>query len=403
MACSEADGYFTYDGAAWLRRVAGAGAGQINGVNPNNLVHVGVWKRRAWFVERNSTKAWYLATDAISGTATSFDFGPLFKKGGSLSFTANWTIDAGEGIDDFFVACSTNGEVAIYKGSDPASATTFSLQGVWYVGQVPVGRRGYSAYGGDLLIISTDGVCPLSEVTRGGSGLLTASNKEYSSKISILVGEALRASFTSNGWQLLLSPADRLLLCNIPNYGTQVNTQFALSTVVNQWTVLYGIDTLCYGTVGSYTFAGTYTGKVLLIFQDYSDNVAYGALSGEPIQGEVVTASSDFGLPAQVKNFTMLKANFVAPFDPGVTSDVICDYTDPGYQAPDATAGYLYTAWNVALWNSGVWGASAKSAYGDWMSVSGVGVSGAAHITTACVGDTILTRFDFMFLPGGPL
>lgn len=403
MACSEADGYFTYDGTNWLRRVAGAGAGQINGVNPNNLVHVNVWKRRAWFVERDTTKVWYLATDAIAGTATSLDLGPLFKKGGSLAFTASWTIDAGEGIDDFFVACSSNGEVALYKGTDPSSATTFTLQGVWYIGQIPVGRRCYSHYGGDLLIVSTDGIVPLSEVTRGGSGLLSASNKEYSSKISILVGDALRNSFTFSGWHMHFAPADRLLLCSIPDYGTQVNKQFALATVINQWCVLSDIPTLCYGMVGSYTFAGTSTGKVLLLFQDYSDNVAYGELVGDPIAGEIITAASDFGLPAQQKQFIMVRVNFVGPFEPGVAVDVIVDYADYAYQAVPYSTGYSASAWTVAEWGTGVWAAGTRNSFGEWTTANGVGAAGAAHITTSCVADTVLTRIDYLTLPGGPI
>jgi hypothetical protein len=403
MACSEADGYFTYDGAAWLRRVAGAAAGQINGVDPNLLVHVNVWKRRAWFVQKNTTKVWYLPADAISGTVTAFDFGPLFKKGGHLSFTASWTIDAGEGIDDFFVAVSSNGEVAIYKGSDPASAATFSLQGVWYIGQIPVGRRGYSAYGGDLLIVSTDGICPLSEVTRGGSGLLTASNKEYSSKISILVGEALRNTFTSYGWQLLLSPADRLFLCNIPNYTGHVNEQFALSTVVNQWCVLQNVPALCYGTVGSYTFTGTSDGRVMLIFQDYADSITYAGTGGEPIIGKIVSASSDFGMPAQGKLFTMLRAAFIGTFQPGITADVVADYGDAPYQAAPSNVAYYRTAWGAATWDTGLWGSGARTAYSDWVAVNAIGTSGSAVLTTACVGDTTLGRIDYMFLPGGPL
>jgi hypothetical protein len=403
MACSESDGYFTYDGTAWLRRVAGTLAGQVNGVNPNNLVHVNVWKKRAWFVERNTTKVWYLATDAIAGTATAFDFGPLFKKGGHLSFTASWTIDAGEGIDDFFVAVSSNGEVAIYKGSDPASASTFTLQGVWYIGQIPVGRRCYSAYGGDLLIVSTDGICPLSEVTRGGSGLLTASNKEYSSKISILVGEALRNTFTEYGWQLMVSPADRLMLCNVPNYLYHNNEQFALSTVVNQWTLLQDIPALCYGTTGGYTFTGTRDGRVLMIFKDYADNVTYAGTGGDPIQGKVVPAATDFGSAATSKLMTMVRPVFVGSVQPAVTVDVVMDYSPAPYGTTLSGVEFYTSLWNIALWNTGVWANGTKNSYADWYTVSGVGAAASAVLYTACAGDTVLGRVDYMFLPGGPL
>lgn len=402
MACSEVDGYMTYDGTTWLNRGLGAAAGQIQNIDPALFVQVSVWKRRAWFVERNSTKAWYLAADAIAGPATAFDFGPMFKKGGHLSFLTSWTLDAGEGIDDFLVAVSSNGDIAIYKGTDPASASTFASQGTWSVGQIPVGRRCHAQYGGDLLIVSTDGVSPLSEVTRGGSGFLVATNKEYSSKISILVGEALRKTFTTFGWQLIMSPSDRLLLCNKPNYDEKFAEQFALSTVVNQWTVLQGIEALCFATVGGYTFAGTHTGKVLLIFQDYTDDVKFGEGLGQPIQGELLTASSSFEVPELTKLFGMVRVSFVAPFLPGVSVNIITDYKDIGYQSPAVSLAYRQTSWNAALWNSGVWGASSKSAFNEWYSVNGIGSSGAAYVATACVGDTVMTRLTYMYQLGGP-
>jgi hypothetical protein len=400
LACSEADGYFTFDGAVWVKRVAGALAGQIDGVDPAKLVYVTQWKRRVWFVERDSTKAWYLGVDAITGAAAAFDFGPLFKRGGHLSFLANWTLDAGEGIDDFLVAVSSNGEVLVYKGTDPA--TDFANQGSWFIGQIPVGRRGHSQYGGDLLIVSTDGINPLSQITRGGSGLLVATNKEYSSKISILVGEALRKTFTTLGWQLFMSPSDRLLICNKPDYEINYSEQFALSTVVNEWTVLRGVPALCFGTVGGYSFVGTATGKVLLIFQDFSDDVKFGETLGEPIQGEVLTASSDFDAAAQKKMFAMIQVSFVAPFLPGVTVDVVTDYKDVGYQPEAVSVDFVRTAWNAALWGEGTWGASNRSSFNEWYTVNGLGNSGAAYVATACVGDTTMTRITYMYQVGGP-
>lgn len=403
VACSEARGYYTFDGTTWLRRVAGAAAGEVSGVNPNNLAHVNLWKRRLWFVERNTTKVWYLPTDAVTGVAVALDLGPVFKKGGHLSFTASWTIDAGEGIDDFFVAVSSNGEVAIYKGTDPSGAATFALQGVWYVGQTPVGRRNYCAYGGDLLIISTDGIVPLSQVTRGGSGLLTATNKEYSTKISILIGEALRNTFTTAGWQLIMSPADRLLICNVPNYPRHASEQFALSTVVNEWTLFQGIPARCFGATGGYLFAGTADGRVLIVFQNFVDNVTFAGLGGDSIKGKVVTASSDFQTPALVKHFTMLRPVFTSGFAPGVVADVTADYSDPPLQPNVPDSGFFISAWNAAQWNSGVWGSGVNFSHANWMTVNAIGTSGAAVLSTACTGDTILARTDYMFMVGGAL
>lgn len=401
LACSESDGYFTFDGTTWLKRVAGAGAGQVNGVDPANLVHVSTWKRRAWFVERNSTRAWYLAADAIAGTITSFDFGPLFKRGGHLAYTANWTIDAGEGIDDFFVVVGSNGDVLVYKGTDPASAATFGLVGSWSVGQIPIGRRGYAQYGGDLVIISTDGISPISMITRGGSQLLQASSKDYSSKIGPLIGRSMRESFTQRGWQILLDYLNRILLVSSPDYGSSIDTQYAMSTSVNEWCLFTGIPTLCYGSIAGYVFAGTGDGKVLLLFVDEEDEIVYGEESGEPIVGTIIPAYNYFKTPYSTKQFTMVRPSFLSSVAPGLSVGVSVDFNSivptsvPSFTTP------IGSLWDTALWDTAAWSGGVKS-YSRWLTAGNVGKAGTISLRTATVKGTVLTSVDYMYRVGGP-
>src|SRR5215510_4790552 len=118
IVTNDLGGYWTYDGTTWTKRVAGAGVGQINGVNPDLFCFVLAWKHRLWFIEKNSTRAWYLPTNAIAGLAKQFDFGEQFRHGGSLAMLASLT-GGGESIDDYLVAVSSQGDIAIYKGTDP--------------------------------------------------------------------------------------------------------------------------------------------------------------------------------------------------------------------------------------------------------------------------------------------
>jgi hypothetical protein len=402
LACSEADGYFTYDGAAWLRRVAGGGAGQISGVNPNDLVHVAMWKRRAWFTERNSSKAWYLPVDQFAGVAASIDFGPMFKHGGHLSFMANWTIDAGEGIDDFLVAVGSNGDILVYKGTDPASAATFSLVGAWYVGQIPVGRRAAVQYGGDLILVSADGIFPMSYITRGGAALLQASSKEYSSKIRPTIGEDLRASFTERGWQALIHPSERLMLVNVPDYGAVRNKQYAMSTTLNEWTVFNDIPIYTLGSQSGYTFAGSRTGKVYILFTGFFDNVAYGASTGLGIRGVIMPAFNTFDSPALEKQFLMARANFLATDAPNISLGV-----NVNYDIEDPTGTPVYTnptsaLWDVSIWDAAMWSGGQK-VFSEWTSVGAIGWAGAAAMVTSTVGDSVLTSIDYMLASGGPI
>lgn len=402
LACSEADGYFTFDGAAWLKRVAGAGPTEINGVDPADLVQVQIFKRRAWFVERDTTSAWYLPADAVAGTATEFNFGPQFRNGGSLAFLATWTIDAGDGVDDFLVAVSSMGDVAVYKGTDPASSTTFGIVGTWNVGQIPVGRRAWTQYGGDLIIASADGLYPISYVTRGGAEFLQASSKEYTSKIRTPIGADLRATFTIRGWDIVVHPGERLMCVSVPNYSGRNSFQHAMSTSLNQWCSFSGIPTYCYGKSAGYVFAGTEDGRVLLVFNGYFDDVAYGASVGNGISGIIVPAFTNLDKPGLEKQVHMVRPTFQAVDQPGFLIGVSVNYE---LESPTGSPSFVTpttSLWDVALWDLGVWG-GAQQVFSEWLGVEALGFAVSAAMVTEVVGDTTLVAIDYMWEPGGPL
>lgn len=403
LAVSEDDGYYRYNGAAWVKLTLGAGANQVANVDPALFAHVLVWKRRAWFVQKSTTKAWYLATDAIEGAATAIDFGPLFKHGGSLAYLATWTIDAGEGMDDFLVAVSSNGDIAVYKGTDPAAASTFSLVGTWYVGQIPVGRRGACQYGGDLVIVSSEGIFPISYVTRGGAGLLVASSQEYSSKIRARIGPILRGSFSTRGWEMMLHASERLMLVNVPPLASHPQTQFALNTTLNQWCQLADIPVACMGQTAGYAFAGTADGRVLILFTNFYDNVPYSATVGSGIYGVIMSSFSSLGAPALNKIVHMVRPHFVGAARPGVIVKVAVNYQTPDIREYPSFSVGSSSLWDTGLWDSARWTSLTGTHFGDWAGAGGVGVAATAFIQTACAGDTLLTSVDYMHQVGGPL
>lgn len=401
-AASEGDGYHIFNGTAWSKPTAGAGAGQINGVAPSNLCFNMLWKRRQWFVERNSTKAWYLPVDQITGTVTAFDFGSQFKNGGYLAYIANWTIDAGEGIDDFFVAVSSNGDVVVYKGTDPAVVGQFVLVGTFFIGQVPVGRRGWAQYGGDLVLLSANGIYPMSFVTRGGAGLLQASGEEYSSKIRSPLGRDIQNSFNSIGWDMLLHPTERIFLINVPDYGGQRAKQYVMSTTANKWTRFAGIPIKCFGKSLNYTFAGTTDGRVIILFTDFFDDVAFGESTGNGIRGTVQPAFSFFEAPALEKQFLMVRPVFLAVDRPAYLVSMSVNFSVAPLQGTPSGGVPSGSLWNTSQWNDDQWGGTLQS-FADWVSVGGIGFSGAAGLVTECVGETLLAAFDYMFADGGPM
>lgn len=400
--CSETDGYYHYNGTTFVKPTFGGGAGQVGGCDPALFCFVTSWKRRLWFVERNSTSVWYLPTDSITGLAVEFDVGPFLKNGGTVAYIANWTLDAGTGIDDMLVIVSENGDVLVYKGTDPASASTFSLVGSWPLGEIPRGRRGFTQYGGDLLLLGNTGLYPLSFVTRGGAQILQASDKEYTSKIQELVAGAMSTTFSLYGWDVGLYARDSLLIINAANYGELQNRQFVMNTSNSSWCLFQDVPCTCMNVVAGFLFFGTPDGRVIIAQDGELDNVLIGTSTGSYIVGEVQPAFSYFESIGKNKQFLMVRPTFLSVDQPGVYVTMNTDFT---FNVPAGVPTYAPTnasLWGTGLWDSAIWGGQ-QYTFQNWIAVNGVGYAGSLTLKTNVAGGTLLASIDYMFEVGGSL
>src|SRR3990172_8841559 len=130
MAVNGADKARFYTGSAWATDGDGAPY-NITGVDSVNCIGINLFKNRVWLIEQDTLKAWYLPTGAIGGAAASLDLRAFAPHGGKLVAMGTWTIDAGNGIDYHAVFITKKGDVIVYQGSDPSSATTWAMQGQW--------------------------------------------------------------------------------------------------------------------------------------------------------------------------------------------------------------------------------------------------------------------------------
>ncbi len=94
-----------------------------------------------------------------------FPLGAIFHRGGYVIGIGSFSNDAGEGPDDYLCFITNNGEVAVYQGTDPDSASTFALVGRFSVG-MPIGRRCTVRVNGDLGIITQDGIVSMQAALR---------------------------------------------------------------------------------------------------------------------------------------------------------------------------------------------------------------------------------------------
>ena len=294
-------------------------------------------------VQENSLSVWYLGTLSIAGAATEFPLQGVAQLGGYVVAAATWTIDAGYGVDDNLAFITSRGEIIVYKGTDPTSSTTWALIGVWRLG-APVGQRCLLKYQGDLLIISQDGVMPL-------SGALQSSRVNprvaLTDKIQSAVSNSIDVYGDNFGWQLLFFPKKNMLFLNVPINEDGEQEQYVMNTITRNWCQFQGWSANCWELFEDDAFFGG-NGIVGRTFYAESDN-------GNNIQANVLQAFNYFGKPGRQKHFTLARPILRTSGNPQLSYNVNVDFNLERSTYPLSFSPTPDAIWDVSLWDSGLW------------------------------------------------
>ena len=201
----------------------------ITGVDSSTFINVNLFKNRLYFTQKDTLACWYLDVDAIAGPATPLYFGGIARNAGYLQAMGTWTLDAGQGADDYAVFVTSMGEVIVYNGTDPDNADTWALKGVWQLGQT-FSRRCFFKWSGDLLLLTQDGLVPLASALQS-SRLDPRVN--LTDKIYFAVSQAATTYFANFGWQINYFASENMLILNIPV--TDGIEQFVMHTITKSW------------------------------------------------------------------------------------------------------------------------------------------------------------------------
>lgn len=372
----------------------------ITGVTEGNLVHVMQFKGRLWFTERDTGSAWYLATGAISGAATKFNFGNKFAHGGKLVGLYSWTVDGGEGIDDHLVAISTSGDVMVYKGTDPSSVATWELVGQYYIGVPPTGRRIAKAQGGDLYMLSQYGVIPLTRLLQGA--LVQQEDAQLTRNIAPLIADTLTSTRSSFGWAMYNVPEHNVFLVTTPKVTGENFLQYCLSTRTLGWTQWESMPVQCGETyLGTFYIADNV--ETVYTTDENLDNIASDGTGGVDITFSMLTSFQEYGEIGQYHRVQFMRPVFLTGGSPGLNLEARFDY-DMNAASPSDSAESVtgLATWDVSLWDVAIWG-SALVTLERVNSASGIGRAMAVALAGSSNTETGLIRIDVMFDTGGML
>lgn len=395
--CDEVNGYYLYtEGGTWAKVTAL----QVTNVDPNLFSGVTIFKQRLWFVERNSGSAWYLPVGSVIGAATEFNFGDKFKKGGTLEMLFNWTVDGGEGVDDYLVAVSSGGDVVVYKGSDPATATDFELHGLWFIGPPPVGRRIGGHFGGELCLLSSYGLIPMSSLVSGQ--LVQAEQTYLSRKITPIINSEMAATRDTRGWEVKLISKENLLIISAPKRASFPFTQFPQSTNNQGWSIYRDIPYLNGEEWHSNFYIAAANGNVYIL-QGNRDNVSLNDATSNLISWAVLQSFSDVGEPGQYHIPQYVRPVFIADQAPAYIANIHFDYDlSDTFGTPIPGGSAAGTVWDVGIWDVSLWGGEFLTADTP-QGADGIGRAMAIGLNGQSGAETILVRHDLMFTSGGLL
>ena len=360
-----------YDGTNWTA-IDNVSSPAITGVTSTNLIQPTLFKNRVWFIEKDTLKAWYLPVASIGGAANVLDLSSVMHLGGKLQAMATWTIDAGYGVDDNLVFITDQGEVAVYRGTDPTNASTWSLIGVWVIG-APISRRCMTKYGGDLLILTLDGLIPFASALQSSR---LDPNIALSDKIQGAFAAAARTYKDTFGWALLYNPLNNALIVNVPVASGQ--QQFVMNNITKAWCNFTGWNASCWALVNNEPYFGgnTFVAKAWTTGDNgYSDN-------GEPIRAKALQAFNYFETRGVIKYFTRARPSI---FSNGLPAVVIGINTD--FQTFDQTGALSFSPsvaglWDSGLWDVALWGSDVVIS-NNQAGVTGIGYCGAISFTSS--------------------
>lgn len=343
--------------------IDGASTPAITGVTTSDLIHVWSFANRLFFVKKNSMEAWYLPVDSIGGAAASFSLAGIFKKGGTLLFGAKWSMDAGDGLDDKCVFVSSEGEVAVYEGTNPSSAADWRKAGVYQITK-PLGRNAKTTAGGDLLIATEVGIVPLSEAVRRD---IAALELGAISKTIAPYWQSQAQALSALPWEIIKVPQRNVMIVSQPSATDPVGSCLVANLQTGAWSRITGWHTRCMAVFSDDGYFGA------------DDRCVYQMEAGGSDDGDSYTCvylgqHEDMGAPALQKTVTQMRPVFQAANPILPLLKAVPDYDETIGAPPSSVPNFPSGIWDEGTWDSSLWDSGeATIAAAQWVAI---GVTG---------------------------
>ena len=378
----------------------------VTGPVAENIYFVVVHKRQLWFVEEDSNNAWYLPAGSIAGNATEFSFGAKLKHGGNLAGLFSWTIDGGEGLDDYLVAVGREGDVIPYLGTDPSDANAWFSKGAYFIGAVPKGTQFATEQGGDLRILSSFGVISMNDLLQGVDGKDVQALTQ-TLKIASFIRPQLAALRTEDGWDTKFLPSIGSYIIKSPRDVQGNYTQYVENVTTTGWGIWRDVRMTAVNDWNSTVFFGTDDLRVMRMdvnLDDVQIAPADPENNGQNIDWSLLTTFQSWGEPTVFKRVKYIRAQFlIGKAAISQSSQARYDF-DLGEatvaESPPNEEGAL---WDIAIWDTAIWADDSIDGLNDLSGAWGNGRYVAIASRGKSNTETFLIGWDVVWDSGNPV
>ena len=208
--CNGSDTPLYYDGTEWQTAAFTQGGDTFDATG---FFTVTSHLSRLWWLKKDSQTVYYGDVNAIQGPVHELPVGAYLRRGGSLVALGVVTQDGMTGSEDLFVIISSEGEVLLYRGTNPDEADGWQLVGQGMIPR-PIGApRCVTKLGPDLVVITESGLI----------GINTAMSKEYPG-LDANIGDKIRSHWDNllatygkgQGWDICVYHGRDLIMINAP-------------------------------------------------------------------------------------------------------------------------------------------------------------------------------------------
>lgn len=381
------NGLYEYDlsGPSWAAKT------DITGVADSDLVFVTEHKNRLWFVEADTSNAWYLALGAKGGAATRFSLGNKFRRGGSLRGIYKWSVDGGDGIDDLLIFVSSAGEVAVYEGTDPSSAATWQSRGTWFIGAIPDSNRIAENIGGDLHLISVYGLISMQDLVSGVAVEKATGQNSIARRITRFIRNDMVDESGDQRWDIVPIPSEGSVAIVRPFTSGGTTIQYIFNFTKAGWGLWRGVPmNSCIEWKGS-VYIGDDVGNVHVMLGS-RDNVLRDGSGGDPVEFSFLTAYSDLGAPGLNKRVHFIRPRFFSEngVEPSFGAIARYDYDINEVTQSLSAAGSSAGLWDVSVWDTAIWGGTSV------VSTRMIGSSGIGQLVAVAIRGEVTDRTTYL-------